>query len=365
MNTNDTGVYIIAEIGTGHGGNIERARELVDAAARSGADCAKFQIVYAAEILHPDTGFVTLPGGPVRLYDRFVELEVAPSFYGEMSEYCASRKIDFLCTPFGLASARELKELGPSRVKIASPELNHFPLLRETASWGVPLILSSGVSTLADIEKALEATSAAPARTLLHCVTSYPAPEEDYNLSVLESLARIFGVQVGVSDHSLDPVLVPVLAVASGARMVEKHITLSRSDGGLDDPVALTPILFAEMVEAIRKAESMTKGEIIAGLSERYGEARVRAILGNGVKSLAPSERANYTRTNRSIHATRGLAKGETILEGDVALLRTEKVLSPGLPPEFLDRVIGARLARDVKNGEGISWDDVLERQSV
>lgn len=362
MNAKDSRVYIIAEIGTGHGGDISRARELVDAASASGADCAKFQIVHASEILHPDTGFVTLPGGPVRLYDRFLELEVAQSFYREMADYCASRNVDFLCTPFGLASARELKALVPSRVKIASPELNHFPLLRETASWGVPLILSSGVSTLADIEKALEATSAAPARTLLHCVTSYPAPEEDYNISVLESLSRVFGVPVGVSDHSLDPVLVPVLAVASGARMVEKHITLSKTDGGLDDPVALTPPLFAEMVEAIRKAESMTKGASIAELSGRYGEERVRAILGNGVKSLAPSERANYSRTNRSIHATRDLAKGETILEGDVALLRTEKILTPGLSPEFLDRVIGARLARDVINGEGISWDDVIGR---
>lgn len=362
MKANDSRVYIIAEIGTGHGGDIERARELVDAAASSGADCAKFQIVYADEILHPDTGFVTLPGGPVRLYDRFRELEVAPVFYAEMSAFCASRNIDFLCTPFGLKSASELKALRAKRVKIASPELNHVPLLRETASWGVPLILSSGVSTLTDIERALTATESAPQRTLLHCVTSYPAPEEDYNLTVLESLSRIFGVEVGVSDHSLDPVLVPVLAVACGARMVEKHITISRTDGGLDDPVALTPRLFAEMVKAIRRAESMSKEEIIADLSAQYGADRIRAILGNGVKMLAPSERANYTRTNRSIHATKSLSKGEIITEGDVALLRTEKVLSPGLAPEFLDQVIGARLARDVKNGEGLSWEDVIAR---
>jgi sialic acid synthase SpsE len=363
MKANDTRVYIIAEIGTGHGGNIERARELVDAAAESGADCAKFQIVYADEILHPDTGFVTLPGGPVRLYDRFLELEVAPAFYAEISAYCASRDIDFLCTPFGLKSARELKALRPKRVKIASPELNHLPLLRETASWDIPMILSTGVSTLADIERALAATESAPHRTLLHCVTSYPAPEEDYNLSVLESLARVFGVGVGVSDHSLDPVLVPVLAVACGGRMVEKHITISKTDGGLDDPVALTGALFAEMVTAIRRAESMIKDEIIADLSARYGSERVRAILGSGVKSLATSERANYTRTNRSIHAIRSLCKGEVITDGDVALLRTEKVLSPGLAPEFLEHVIGARLARDVKNGEGISWDDVIIRR--
>lgn len=356
-------VFIVAEIGTGHGGDIKRARELVDAAAIAGADCAKFQIVYADEILHPDTGFVNLPGGKIRLYDRFRELEVQPSFFAEMSDYCRKKELTFLCTPFGIRSARELKNLHPECIKVASPELNHFPLLREIAGYGVPLILSSGVSRLSDIEKALEATENARERILLHCITSYPAPEEEYNLNVLESLARIFGIPVGVSDHSLDPVLVPVLATACGACVIEKHICLSRSDPGLDDPVALPPDLFRQMVKAVRAAQEKTKDEIVRSLTDEYGSNRIKAILGNGKKELAPSERMNYSRTNRSIHYLRAMRAGEIIEHCDIALLRTEKVLSPGLAPEYLDSILGARLVRDVSNGAGVKLDDIVEKK--
>ncbi len=350
---------VIAEIGTGHGGKIDHARELVDAAVEAGADCVKFQIVYADEILHPETGLVNLPGGPVRLYDRFKELEVAREFFAEMSAYAAGKGVIFLCTPFGLRSARELRALSPACLKIASPELNHFPLLKEVAGYGLPLILSSGVSRMEDITRAMEVTAAAPQRLLLHCVTSYPAPETDYNLKVLETLRERFEVPLGVSDHSLDPLLIPVLAVACQTCAVEKHITLSRTDGGLDDPVALPPADFERMVSAIREAELLTPEEIIARLSTLYGEDRIVKVLGNGKKELAASEMENYLRTNRSIHTTKALKKGKKISEKDVALLRTEKVLNPGLPPEYLQRVIGSTLARNVADGAGLVAEDL------
>jgi len=244
---------VIAELGTGHGGSAAKARELVDAAAAAGAGCVKFQLVYADEILHPNTGVVPLPGGPVRLYDRFRELEMEESFFADMKAYVESKGLVFLCTPFGLRSARILRSLGVALMKIASPELNHDELLEETASYGLPTLLSSGVSRLSDIERALERFPREDV-CLLHCVTAYPAPPEDYNLRVLGSLAAVFGVSVGVSDHSLDPVLVPALAVAEGAVAVEKHFCLSRDDDGLDDPVALPPGDFARMVRAVRDA---------------------------------------------------------------------------------------------------------------
>lgn len=356
-----TGIFVIAEIGTSHNGNVARAKALIDAASDAGANCVKTQIVYADEILHPNTGFVHLPGGRVRLYDRFRELEAPPGFFSELSSYCAGKGLEFMCSPFGLRSARELALLRPKRVKIASPELNHFPLLAETSSYGVPLILSTGVSTLSDIERALEATEKAPERAILHCVTSYPAPEEDYNLNVIESLSAIFGVEVGVSDHSLDPTLVPVLASACGASMLEKHITLSRSDPGLDDPVALPPDLFARMVAEVRGAEGHSKETIVDAMAGRFGIDRVRAILGDGVKRLAPSERANYARTNRSLHYTRSLEAGERIGSEDMAILRTEKVLSPGLSPEFADGLIGSVLIRSVSDGAGAQWEDFID----
>jgi sialic acid synthase SpsE len=362
MDEADVKTRIIAEIGTSHSGDLTQAKELIDAARESGADCVKSQIVYADEILHPDTGFVRLPGGDVRLYDRFRELEVPFVFFAELDSYCKSKGLGFILSPFGIRSARELKGIKPSFIKIASPELNHFPLLREVASYGVPLILSTGVSTLADIERALEATKGSPRRMLLHCVTSYPAPEEDYNLRVLGNLSAIFGVRVGVSDHSLDPVLVPALAVASGAVAIEKHITLSRSGSGLDDPVALPPELFAKMTRAIREAETLPADETIRALSAEFGPERVRKTLGTGVKALAPSERANYERTNRSLHYLHALSTGDRVTADDVAILRTEKVLTPGLSPEYLETIVGSTLARDVLSGAGVRWENFLRK---
>lgn len=356
-------VEIIAEIGTAHNGSIERAKKLIDAAKESGADWAKFQIVYAREILHPDTGTVNLPGGPVRLFDRFKELEVDPSFYIAIKDYCRQKEIGFLCSPFGITSARELKALSPKYIKIASPELNHIPLLQEVSSYGIPLILSTGVSLLVDIEKALYYTKKAPECILLHCITQYPAPTEEYNLSLIENLSHIFGVKTGVSDHSLDPILVPVLSAACGAYMIEKHICLSREDSGLDDPVALPPDLFSKMVSAVRATEGQTKEAILDEMQKQYGKEKIRAILGDGVKRLADSERDNYSRTNRSFHFMNSYKKGKVLDETSIDILRTEKVLSPGISPEFYPLLLGAKLSRDVKSGEGLRWEDLIQYQ--
>lgn len=351
------GVFIIAELGTGHGGDPDKAVALVDAAAASGADCVKFQMVYADEILHPNTGDVPLPGGSIRLYDRFKALEMRPIFFSQMKEYVESKGLTFLCTPFGIRSARELRDLGVSIMKIASPELNYDQLLAEVASMAVPVVLSTGVSRLGDIERALSWFSPAAA-CLLHCVTAYPAPPEDYNLRVLPNLAAVFGVEVGVSDHSLDPVLVPVAATALGARVIEKHFCLSRADDGLDDPVALESADFRRMVDAVRQAEA-DPPRALDRLRDEFGAATVEAVLGDGVKRLSPAEAANYGRTNRSLHATRAITAGTVITAADVAVLRTEKVLRPGLAPSFLEMIVGRRARMDIAAGEGIRLEDI------
>jgi sialic acid synthase SpsE len=349
---------VVAELGTGHLGSLERARELVDAATQSGADCAKFQLVYADEILHPKSGAVDLPTGKVELYRQFRELEQPLSFYADLKAYVESKGLLFLCTPFGLRSARDLRSLGVDALKIASPELNHFPLLEEAAGYGLPLILSSGVSTLGDIERALAVTGK-EAVVLLHCITAYPAPEDEYNVGLLASLRTVLGVEVGLSDHSLDPVLVPVLAVLHGALVVEKHFALSRVGQGLDDPIALEPSPFARMVRAIREAEAAGPADALHRLEKDYGAERVHRAIGSGVKELAPSERANYRRTNRSIHAVSDIRAGSLITADAVAVLRTEKVLRPGLGPEFLPVVTGRRASRAIPAGEGITWEDL------
>ena len=352
---------IIAELGTAHGGDLSKAREMTAAAAEAGAHCVKLQMVFADEILHPRTGEVTLPGGSIRLYDRFRELEMPPEFYAEIKEYAESRGLLFLCTPFGLKSAKILRELRPKIVKIASPELNFTGLLREIAAWGLPALLSTGVSTLADIEEALgiwgDRGEASP--LLLHCVTAYPAPEIDYNLRVLRSLSAVFGVETGVSDHSLDPELVPALAVTQGASVIEKHFCLSRDDPGLDDPIALPPPLFARMVRAIRHAAALGPQTTIESFMRERGTETIEAVLGSGIKTLAPSERENYTRTNRSIHALRDIQPGETITAENIAILRTEKILRPGLAPSWAEKIYGRTARHYIPSGEGIRFEDV------
>lgn len=375
---------IIAEIGTSHGGNLDKAYRLIDAAKEAGADCVKFQWVYADEILHENTGFVKLPTGNIRLYDRFKELECSVDFYRSCMEYSRTQGLLFACSPFGLRSLKELADLEPDAIKIASPEVNHIPLLKACAEYfgKIPIILSSGVSKLGDLERAVSILTAAasdnhadlnPTKkekaideplTLLHCITSYPAPEEEYNVRCVKTLSEIFGIPTGISDHSLDPVLVPVITTAMGGTMIEKHITLSKETDGLDDPVALDPEQFYLMVHAVHQAEAVLKrygaGEIFRQLEHEFEGEKIKKILGSGVKKLAPAEEANYGRTNRSLHYLRSMKKGEKLSEKDVGVLRTEKVLTPGIGPEFLKTVTGKTLTTDVENGAGIQFEDFM-----
>jgi N-acetylneuraminate synthase len=367
---------VVAEIGTAHRGDLQRARELVHAAKEAGADTAKFQLVRAEEILHSRAGMVTLPAGRVPLFERFRELERDEDFFAQLMEICDDAGIRFLCTPFGIESARTLKRLGVGEIKIASPELNHIPLLKEVATYRKPLILSAGVATLTDIAEAVTVIGGAVPVTVLHCITAYPAPEEEYNLRVIPSLSSVLGLPVGISDHSLDPILVPTLATLLGATIIEKHITLRRSDSGLDDAIALEPQDFKTMVAQVRETaealdEAARQGPVELRQAElaleerlrhRFDPSRVANVLGTGIKGLAPSEQRNYGYTNRSIHALTEIKRGETLSPHNTAVLRTEHNLRPGLHPRFWDTIIGSRVARTVAAGDGIRWTDLLDR---
>lgn len=351
--------FIIAEIGTSHGGDIDKAKKLIDASKKAGADCAKFQVVIADEIIHKNTGLVKLPGGDIPLYDVFKSLEQPLSFYKEVKEYTESVGLTFLASPFGIKSAQLLKDINSTIYKVASPELNHLPLLKELTSYKKPLIISTGVSKLADIERAIDITGT-DKTTILHCITSYPAPEEDYNLKLIANIKNIFGVETGISDHSLDPILVPCLSVLLGASVIEKHICLSNETDGLDDPVALNPKNFEAMCKNIRSFEKLDYISGINELKKLYSIDRINKVLGNGIKKLAPSEEANYGRTNRSLHAMYELKKGTTITEKNTALLRTEKILTPGLLPHIAPEIYGSKLSKNIPSGEGINLSDLV-----
>lgn len=367
----ESGVTLIAEAGTAHLGDIERAKRLIDAAAAAGADYIKFQWVIADEIVHPNAGAITLHGEPVRIWERFKALERPPEFYAALKRESEQRGLHFLCSPFGVKSAAGLRDLGVEAVKIASPELNHYPLL--TAVAGLRLIISTGVSTLGDIERCVQFLRsgspqppwpAAPAEppdiSLLHCITAYPAPEEEYNLRLLPLLGRLFGTRVGVSDHSVHPYLVPVLAVSRGAEIIEKHITLERSCDGLDDPIALEPQDFARMAARVRAAEGNTSEDIQTAMADEFGRQRIEPVLGSGTKKLAASEAASYYTTNRSIVALTDLQAGHRLSQHSFALLRAEQQRSPGLPPHFAEHILDSFLKKGVEAGTGITWADLL-----
>ncbi|MBN2509158.1 MAG: N-acetylneuraminate synthase family protein [Spirochaetales bacterium] len=356
--THDSPPLFVAEIGTSHGGDMEKARELIHAAKESGADYAKFQYVIADEIIHPNTGMVDLPGGPTPLYEVFASLERPPHFYQELKEHCARHGIGFLCTPFGINSARALFGIGLDGMKIASPELNHLPLLKEVDSYGIPVILSTGVSRLADIEEAFDTLSKPP--LLLHCITSYPAPEEEYNTALIHTLSKIFGCLTGISDHSLHPYLVPALAALYGAKLIEKHITLSHDTSGLDDPIALEPAQFGLMTARTLELWSMQKNPAIQILKSEFGAERIARVSGDGIKRLSESERDNYGRTNRSVHALTAIEKGQILTRDNTAVLRTEKVLTPGISPKYLDLILGAKAVKTIGAGEGIRFSDLI-----
>ena len=370
----------VAEIGTGHQGDLQRGLELIDAAAEAGADVAKFQVVFADEILPPEAGEVPLPGGMTPLYQVFRNLERPLDFYLALAEHTKARGLSFWASPFGKNSVQLLQQIGVEAWKVASPELNHEELVEQLSQTGLPLVLSTGVSQLGDIERALAIHAAASPSSpvgLLHCVTSYPAPEDNANLLCIPSLRNIFGVPVGLSDHSLNPILLPALASALGTFMVEKHFTLPGSQEGLDDPVALKPQEFAQMCAAMKhfapkpsasernlhgfsnSSSSLNLQQAVQELSQEFGAQRLRSCLGDGIKRLASAEEANYGRTNRSLHARRALNVGDVLTPENSAFLRTEKILRPGLPPRERHQAYGRTIIHPIPAGEGIRWEDL------
>lgn len=335
------GTLIIAEAGVNHNGSIELARRLVDAAKASGADIVKFQTFKSEKIIAKSARTADYQaqntGGQDDQLEMIKKLELTYDEFRELQRHCREVGIEFLSTPDEEDSLDFLvDELGLRTVKIGSGELNNFPYLARIARKNLPIILSTGMATLGEVERAIAVIrSETDAEiTLLHCTTNYPCPMEEVNLRAMSTLAAAFKVEVGYSDHTLG-MEVPLAAVAMGARVIEKHFTLDRSMDGPDHAASMDPDEFRRMVDAIRNIEK---------------------ALGDGVKRPNPSEERIKEVVRKRVVAARDLAVGEVLAPESLVMKRCNE----GMFAEHLELVLGRPLSRSVAADSGIIWDDLM-----
>jgi pseudaminic acid synthase len=334
--------YVIAEAGSNHNRDLGMALRLIEVAAEAGADAVKFQ-TYTAEGLYsrrtPDMTYLKeqgLLGDRESVWELIKRVQIPWEWHADLARHAASVGIAFFSTPFEEAAVDLLETLDVPAYKIASYEVNHLPLIEHAARTGKPLLISTGMASLGDIERALDTAAAAGARDLLvmHCAVNYPPRFEDLNLRAITTLREAFQVPIGWSDHTPGHTA-DVVAVALGACAVEKHFTVSRDQEGPDHPFALEPDELRAMVRAIRETE---------------------ASLGSTVKRVTESEAEMYRLGRRSIVAAREVAAGHTITRDDIAIKRP----GFGIPVHDLERVIGSHAVRALEPDQVLQWDDLV-----
>jgi N,N'-diacetyllegionaminate synthase len=324
---------IIAEAGVNHNGDIELAKRLIDVAADAGADLVKFQ-TFSAERLAtqsaPKADYQNQTTDQAESqFAMLKQLELSADMHEALIAHCQQRNIGFFSTGFDIQSLDYLASLGAERFKIPSGEITNLPYLRHVGGFGKPVILSSGMATLGEIEAALEVleTAGTPRTqiTVLHCNTEYPTPMQDVNLRAMCSIRDAFGVDVGYSDHTAG-IEVPIAVVALGATVIEKHLTLDRNSPGPDHKASLEPDEFAAMVRAIRNIEQAT---------------------GDGIKRPSPSEAKNKPIARKSLVAAKPICAGERFTAENVTAKRPGTGMSPMRWDEVIGRVAGRDFAAD------------------
>jgi N,N'-diacetyllegionaminate synthase len=327
---------VIAEAGVNHNGDPTVARQLIEVAARAGADLVKFQTFDADKLTTPQAArapYQVRNSNTVESQHSLLRrLELSREMHEVLIDHCRACGIGFLSTGFDCESVDFLAGLGLDRFKIPSGEITNLPYLRHVGHYGKPVILSTGMANLGEIEDALEvleqAGTARQRITVLHCTTQYPAPMMEVNLRAMLTIRDAFGVAVGYSDHTLG-IEVAVAAVALGASVIEKHFTLDRSLPGPDHRASLEPLELAAMVAAIRNIEQ---------------------ALGDGIKRMSPSEAQNLAVARKSIVAACAIRAGEQFSAANLAIKRPGN----GLSPMRWDELIGRRARRDFVPNEPI-----------
>ncbi len=335
--------YIIAEMSANHLHNLDRAKRIIDVAKECGADAIKLQTYRPDTITIDCRGpeFMATPGSPwenMNLFELYKEAYTPWEWHGELMDYAKKVGITCFSSPFDLTAIDFLEELNVPAYKIASFELNDIPLIKKAAMTGKPIIMSTGIADMSDIELALRTCKEAgnDKVILLKCVSEYPTPYEEINLRTLTNMSETFDCVVGVSDHSFGSA-VAVAGVALGARVIEKHLTLSRKDGGPDGTFSMEPQEFKNMVTDIRNVERAL-GKVTYELTEKQKKSKGRS---------------------RSLYVVSDIKKGEIFTPDNMRSIRP----GYGLHTKYYKDIIGKRASCDIKKGTAMKWNYVEDEE--
>jgi len=336
-----TRVLIIAEAGVNHNGIFDLAIQLIDRAKEAGADIVKFQTAIPELVMSKFAEKAEyqkkMTGENESQLAMAKRIHLPLSAYAELKKYCDQKNIAFLSTPFDMPSIETLVELDMPIFKIPSGEITNLPYLKRIGELGKEVILSTGMSRLGEVEDALmvltQAGTPLDKISVLHCVTEYPTPFSDVNLSAMNAIRTAFGVKVGYSDHTVG-IEIPIAAVAMGARVIEKHFTLDRNMEGPDHKASLEPDELKKMVQSIRHVE---------------------AAIGNGIKVPAKAEIKNMVIARKSIHINQDLCKGDVLTADNLIMKRP----GDGISPMMLDLVLGKKLNKDKQEDTKLNWNDI------
>lgn len=330
--------FIIAEAGVNHNGDINIAKKLVDKAKEAGVDAIKFQTFRAENLVTkeaPKAEYQKETTGDGSQFEMLKKLALSLEDHIILKRYCEEKGIMFISTPFDYESVDLLEKTGVSLYKVSSGDLTNLPLLSYIANKNKPIILSTGMANLGEVEEAVETISKAgnDRIILLHCTSNYPTAYEDVNLRAMLTMKEAFKLPVGYSDHTIG-IEIPIAAVALGAKVIEKHFTLDRNMKGPDHRASIEPDELKIMVRSIRNIE---------------------LAMGDGIKRCNNSEENIRKVARKSIVAGRDISKDEVITINNISFKRPEF----GLKPKYVDLVVGKKARRNIKVNEFITFNDV------
>lgn len=348
---NGVNVFIIAEVGVNHNGSLDMALKLVEAAYKAGADAVKFQTFRASDVVTPEAvtaDYQRSNTGESNQFDMIKKLELDEDAHRQIAEYAKHLGIEFFSTPFSEDAVDMLVRLGVQRIKLPSGEITNKPLLESAAATGLPLLLSSGMATLDELQRAVGwivakrkacgfGETKAQDLSLFHCTSAYPAPPDSLNLRAILTIAKATGFPVGYSDHS-QGMEAALASVALGATVIEKHLTLDCDLPGPDHKASAEPKEFSAMVRAIRL---------------------VSAMLGDGVKRPTLAEMNTRDVARRSVVLAHDLPAGHVLTSADLVLRRP----GTGISPEYLECLEGRVLVQDLVSHTILSWDMIKNGQ--